>query len=49
MRTNRSGQADGAGLGVYRFYLCPVGLIQPEELPPKWGLLYAENGKVLRQ
>jgi len=40
-------QVDGAGLGVYRFYLCPAGLILPEELPSRWGLLYAEIGKVV--
>jgi hypothetical protein len=37
---------DGTGLGVYRFYLCQTGLIQSGELPPKWGLLYADGGKV---
>lgn len=40
-------QNDGTGLGVYRFYLCPVGLIRPDELPPKWGLLYSSDGKVV--
>lgn len=38
---------DGAGLGVYRFYLCQTGLIQSVELPPKWGLLYADCGKLV--
>ena len=28
------------GLGRYRYYLCPVGLIKEKELPDKWGLLY---------
>lgn len=32
------------GLGLYRFYLCPEGLLGIEDLPPRWGLLYA-NGK----
>jgi hypothetical protein len=31
----------GAGLGVYRFYLCPEGIIGPEEVPARWGLLHA--------
>jgi len=31
---------EGTGLGVYRFYLCPQGMIRPDELPTKWGLLY---------
>lgn len=29
------------GMGTHRLFLCPEGLIQPEELPPAWGLLYA--------
>lgn len=29
-----------AGMGNLRYYLCPQGLIQPEELPEAWGLLY---------
>ena len=33
-------RADG-GLGVYRFYLCPEGIITVDDLPPGWGLLYA--------
>ena len=28
------------GIGKWRYYLCPEGLIKPEELPEKWGLLY---------
>lgn len=31
------------GLGLYRFYLCPADLIQPDELPERWGLLYARG------
>lgn len=34
------------GLGDFRYYLCPAGLIQIDELPPYWGLLYYENGKI---
>lgn len=40
-------QNDGAGLGVYRFYLCPTGLIKPDELPPKWGLLHSDGREVI--
>lgn len=36
------------GLGDYRFYLCPVGLINPDELPTSWGLLYFNNNKIRR-
>lgn len=32
------------GLGSYRSYLCPEGVILPEDLPKNWGLLYW-NGK----
>jgi hypothetical protein len=31
------------GLGVYRFYLCPPGVIEVADLPERWGLLYAEG------
>ena len=34
-------------MGVFRFFLCPAGIIQPEDLPEKWGLLWVnEKGKV---
>lgn len=29
------------GMGSFRYYLCPEGMIQPEDLPARWGLLYA--------
>lgn len=35
------------GLGMYRYYMCPSGLIMPDKLPPKWGLLYVTPTKVL--
>lgn len=28
------------GIGQYRYFICPTGLIKPEELPEKWGLIY---------
>ena len=35
------------GVGEYRFYMCPKGMIKSDELPDKWGLLYVnENGSV---
>lgn len=37
----------GKGLGVYRFYLCPEGVIAPDDLPPKWGLLHARGRLVI--
>ena len=36
------------GLGNYRFYLCPAGMIKPAELPAPWGLVYV-NGEKSRQ
>lgn len=38
---------DGKGLGVYRFYLCPEGVIELDDLPPKWGLLHAQGRSVI--
>lgn len=31
------------GLGNYRFFVCPSGLIQPDELPERWGLLWTQG------
>lgn len=31
------------GVGKYRYYACPEGLIKPEELPPRWGLIYVNQ------
>jgi hypothetical protein len=35
------------GLGLYRFYICPPDMIHQEELPARWGLLYADGRKVI--
>ncbi len=36
------------GIGRFRSYLCPEGLISADELPEAWGLLYADdNGKII--
>lgn len=35
------------GMGDYRYYICPEGMISREELPDQWGLLYVgQRGKV---
>ncbi|EOZ8645446.1 hypothetical protein ACQWTT_001197 [Acinetobacter baumannii] len=34
---------DGKGMGKWRYYICPKGLILPEEIPPLWGLLYVSD------
>lgn len=31
------------GMGKWRFYCCPKGLIKVEELPAKWGLIYVDE------
>ena len=36
-----------SGLGQIRWYLCPAGLLEADEMPDKWGLLWAmESGTV---
>lgn len=38
------------GMGAFRFFICPTGIIKPEDLPPKWGLLWVnDKGKVRQQ
>lgn len=34
------------GLGVYRFYICPPGIIELDDLPSGWGLLYADGQRI---
>ena len=34
------------GMGRQRFYLCPRGMIKPEEVPEGWGLLWATEGQI---
>lgn len=31
------------GMGKYRYYICHTGLIKPDELPDKWGLIYVSE------
>jgi len=38
-----------AGMAHRRYYLCPAGVVQPGDLPPKWGLLWAEKGRITVQ
>jgi hypothetical protein len=35
-----------AGMGQRRYYLCPPGVIEIADLPKKWGLLWAEKGRI---
>lgn len=34
------------GLGVYRFYMIPQGLLKPDKIPNGWGLLEVVKNKV---
>ncbi len=36
------------GIGKYRFYFCPPGVIKPKDLPRYWGLLYSHPKKVVK-
>jgi hypothetical protein len=36
-----------AGMGKRRYYLCPEGVIEVKDLPPKWGLLWAIKGHIV--
>lgn len=36
-------RAAGRGMGVYRYFMCPAELIQPEEVPERWGLLWVST------
>lgn len=33
-------RSETAGMGNWRYYLCPEGMIKQEDLPEKWGLLW---------
>lgn len=41
-------RTDGTGMGNYRIYLAPAGLIKPEELLPSWGLLEVLDENTVR-
>lgn len=35
----------GSGMGTWRYYMAPAGLIAVDELPPRWGLLEVNSRK----
>lgn len=41
-------QHPAMGIGHYRYFLAPDGLIAVEELPPRWGLLELVEGRGVR-
>lgn len=36
---------ESLGMGNWRYYMVPAGLVKPEEIPPLWGLIYVRSGK----
>ena len=38
----------GMGMGDWRFYFCPPGVVTLDDLPDGWGLLYCRENKVER-
>lgn len=34
---------DGKGVGNWRYFMCPAGVIKPEEVPQGWGLLWVNS------
>jgi hypothetical protein len=36
-------------LGAYRYYVCPSGLLKPEEIPDGWGLIWVKNGRYYKK
>lgn len=36
------------GMGNWRFYCCPTGMIKVNELPPGWGLIYVNETGMAR-
>lgn len=38
-------QKPETGIGQWRFYLCPAGIITPDDLPDGWGLLWVDEKK----
>jgi hypothetical protein len=37
------------GMGTFRYYMCPRGIVMPEDLPPRWGLVYVNEKGQARQ
>lgn len=40
---------DSLGMAQRRYYLCPAEMVKVEDLPPKWGLLWATKNNVTVQ
>lgn len=44
---SRKPHRSAGGLGVYRFYMSPIGVIDADDLPAGWGLLHAVGNRVI--
>ncbi|MBJ7539872.1 adenylosuccinate synthase [Marinomonas transparens] len=40
-KPHRNGEV--LGMGTFRYFICPEGMISPDELPEKWGLLWVNS------
>jgi len=40
----KSGRVLGV-VGTYRFYITPLDMVSPDEIPKGWGLLYGDGKK----
>lgn len=49
LRDSKKPHRDGAGMGDNRYYLAPVGVINPEELKNGWGLLEWDGSKIVEK
>lgn len=38
-------RSSGKGMGMWRYFLCPEGIIVPEDLPAGWGLLSVRGAR----
>lgn len=36
---NKPHRQPGCGMGTWRYYMTPAGLLTPDDVPPRWGLL----------
>ncbi len=48
LRDKKKQFRNGNDTGELKFYCCPAGLIKPDEVPEKWGLLYADEALRIR-
>ena len=47
--TKPSRKKPALGMAHRRYYLCPAGVLKVEDMPPRWGLLWAEKNRVIVQ